>query len=154
MKLGIFLLVSWLIIIGCGEEKSPDQPDQRNDGGGLKEDSSVIKEEPSPKQDRELPPKGEGKLGDPCKANNECKGGLCLQNKDWKDGYCSKDCSKKGHYDCPEGWTINMCIDYTTNGNKFHVCVKGCKTKEDCREHYKCEQAPGVDRSVCVPESF
>lgn len=74
-------------------------------------------------------------MGAGCTADADCDTGWCLQEKSFKDNYCSLSCASQS---CPDKST---CHDYA--GFKF--CLRSCGADTDCREGYVC------DYSVCVP---
>ncbi|MGK3989046.1 hypothetical protein WME99_38735 [Sorangium sp. So ce136] len=109
----------------------------------------------------------EGKVdGEPCAANDECLGGLCLTEETfgWAGGYCSSlcdpelvpceagsECLAQGSYSlclrsCEEaadcGGTGRTCVDMTGEG--LLMCVGGCDADEQC------EGACNDDYGYCV----
>ena len=127
----------------------------------------------------EEPKKGDGEIGKPCKTNEECKSGVCLEGY---NGYvCTDSCVDSGA--CPTGWTCGKV--YLDGGKSAEVCVpelnrlcqpcandldclggiclgegqdRYCATPcGECPSTHSCVNKPAPDGSgdvpVCVPTS-
>jgi len=82
-----------------------------------------------------------GTFGAPCKENEDCDTGLCIQTPDGR--VCTKTCSE----DCPEGFA---CVKNITGGDTYFMCVPRwlrlcdpCDTNEQCNES-------GASGNICV----
>ena len=81
-----------------------------------------------------------GQVGAACQGDSDCTandGLTCL--KVGQDGYCSKDCSLLGQFDCP---AESICEKL---GDTARMCIDGCCSAEDCRDGYRCARRPELD---------
>ncbi len=95
---------------------------------------------------------GNGEVGSPCTANNECTAtnmlpGVCEQGVDWPGGYCTIPCIPPI---VPCG-ANQACADLTAT-NMSGTCLSTCNTAADCRPGYQCATAfspSGTTVRVC-----
>jgi hypothetical protein len=75
--------------------------------------------------------------GSPCVNDGECRGGSCMNEAGWPEGYCTGDCDGS----CTDG----VCSGF---GN---FCGARCIDDTNCRDGYRC--VTGFDGgNVCLPD--
>lgn len=114
-------------------------------------------------------------LGQPCSANEECAGGLCLTETGfgWAQGYCSEFCGE-GLSECTEGTCLtagsssvcilecteatdcpgvaNTCTNLAEEGQPpLEVCLGGCTSNTDCTTTNNCVIEEGQEVGACIP---
>lgn len=86
--------------------------------------------------------------GEPCRSDDECRGGTCIPHPRWPDGYCTTlDCETQ--QDCARGEFDNRCLQ---GGQNYNLCVRMCDANQDCREGYVCEFIGGGE-GFCAPDT-
>lgn len=73
-----------------------------------------------------------GTIGYGCAAAADCttvEAAECLQ---MDGGYCAKDCSTLGQFDCPDEAVCHQLSD------QANYCLDGCLSTSDCRSGYRC----------------
>ena len=115
--------------VDMGSELGPPEsgPEVTDEGT---EPEDVGPEDPG--YDGELPPNCPGAAGCPCKINNDCYSGFCVDTMEGK--VCTDQCFVEE--DCPKGWTCTVCA---TAPDTLYCCVppfqtlcQPCKNDEDC----------------------
>ena len=106
--------------------------------------------------------------GDACTQNNQCPGGLCLDDETFASltegnstanipgGYCSMlQCTVGGTEQCgPDGFCYDLEAYVET---PFSACFKTCDSEADCRDGYLCTDAsqspdyPPLPEKACLP---
>lgn len=90
-------------------------------------------------------------VGESCGADTDCRGyGICLLPPDAPNGYCiTALCSTVGCED-----ERDTCLLLMDGANTADLCLKGCSTREDCRQGYDCLQLPGTQDFSCWVEGM
>ncbi len=86
-----------------------------------------------------------GWFGCPCKKNENCQSGFCVDSPEGKvcTGFCSVE------EDCPQGWGCREVIN--TEGDPAWVCIPfGLYLCRPCRENSECASSIEVSENRCV----
>ncbi len=89
-------------------------------------------------------------VGGTCMADTDCTGyGVCLlESTGAPGGYCiTALCNTVGCAD-----ERDVCIILQDGMNSADLCLKGCSTREDCRQGYDCLEMPGTGEFACWVE--
>ncbi|WP_437276018.1 DUF4215 domain-containing protein [Sorangium sp. So ce375] len=123
MRLGTSLpamTAMWLALAACGDDDEKVTPVRTASGAGGEGGAGG---DDGPPEDPE-----EGRAnGEPCTADEDCRGGLCLTEGDlgWAGGYCTALCGEP-IAPCEDG---SICV---ATGNDFSLCFRSCEEAADC----------------------
>ncbi len=83
-------------------------------------------------------------VGAACTQDSDCRGyGGCITEPNAPGGYCvTAMCDTLGCED-----ERDQCLVFPFEDTEVSLCLKGCTTREDCRQGYDCQSANGI--SIC-----
>ena len=88
--------------------------------------------------------------GAPCDADDQCRGGTCLQDPEWPNGYCTT-LACENFMDCASDGEDNRCLLQAQQGGT-NFCVRICESGRDCRDDGYICQAIGGGVGFCAPD--
>jgi cysteine-rich repeat protein len=92
--------------------------------------------------------------GGACTQDLDCKGGLCLIDDLFPEGYCSEFCTSPGE-SCglpSDNGLLGICLNDVGSLFSAKICLEPCQSNADCRDfQYQCGGVFGLTQLFCLP---